>query len=107
MMGGATAHYWPIRLDFLEDGKTLRKTVIAELGQPSGVYSYEEARFISYRLGKKSGQYFKLDLKTEEDMKRNRIAWWLGISGFEGEFILRLVFDEHNVLQTHSVVKVQ
>jgi hypothetical protein len=107
MMGGTTAHYWPIRLDFLEDGKTLRKTVIAELGQPSGVYSYEGERFISYGLGKKSGQYFILDRMTEEDMKKNPIASWIGISGFEGPFNLRLEFDEHQVLQKHSLTKVQ
>lgn len=101
--GCTTAHYWPIRLDSLEDGKTPRKTVIAELGQPSG--TYEGERLISYRLGKKSGQYFILDKKTQGDMNKGRVVSWL--SGFEGEFLLVLEFDEHHVLQKHSMTKVQ
>jgi hypothetical protein len=100
------AHYWPIRLDFLEDGKTLRKTVIAELGQPNAGTFHGE-KIIAYRLGKKSGEYFILDRMTEEDMNKNLIASWIGISGFEGKFMLELVFDENNVLQKHSMVKVR
>lgn len=76
--------------------------MISELGQPSG--TFEEDRIISYRLGKRSGKYFMLDQKTEEDIKRGALSW---LSGFEGRFSLVLVFDENHVLQKHSVVKVQ
>lgn len=89
-----------IKLDALEDGKTLKETVILELGPPSG--TFEGERIISYRLGKKQDTYFILDPQTEGEIKRGGgVGSW--ITGVEGIFDLVLIFDKSNILQKRSV----
>lgn len=89
-----------ISLEFLEDGKTSKQMVILKLGQPSGTFDGE--KIVTYRIG------------SEEEEKgyflRNRQAGWAGrcsATGTVTTLSLVLIFDEHNVLQKHSMVPVR
>ena len=79
-------------LESLEDGKTSKQMVILKLGQPSG--TFEGERILTYRIGKDEHGYSVLD--------RQAGSPWTGT-----KFSLVLIFDEHNVLQKHSLVSVR
>lgn len=84
-------------LEFLEDGKTSKQMVILKLGQPSGTFDGE--KIVTYRLGSEEEKgYFLLD----------RQAGWPRPGDWTGTTLsLVLIFDEHNVLQKHSMVPVR
>ena len=85
-------------LEFLEDGKTSKHMVILKLGQPSGTFDGE--KIVTYRIGaeEKEEGYFVLNLQGGPPVPGR----WTG-----AKFSLVLIFDEHNVLQKHSLVPVQ
>ena len=83
-------------LEFLEDGKASKQAVILKLGQPSG--TFEGEKIVTYRIGKDDQGYFVVD--------RQRTA--LALTNWTGtRFSLVLIFDEHNILQKHSLVPVR
>lgn len=82
--------------EILQDGKTLKQMVMLKLGQPSG--TFEGERIFTHRIGKDDTGYFMLDRQT---VAPRRYDWT------ETKFSLVLIFDEHNVLQKHSMVPVR
>jgi hypothetical protein len=83
-------------LEFLEDGKTSKQMVILKLGQPSGTFDGEKV--VTYRIGSEEEKgYFLLDRQP----RGPRLGDWTGT-----KFSLVLIFDEHNILQKHSMVPV-
>jgi hypothetical protein len=86
-------------LDFLEDGKTTKEAVILKLGPPSG--TFEGEKIVTYRLGKTQEGYFVSDRLAYPYTQETPI--WL--RDIEGLFSLVLVFDEHQILQKHSLVR--
>jgi hypothetical protein len=83
-------------LEFLEDGKTTRQMVILKLGQPSA--TFEGERILTYRIGSDENGYFVLDRHPDWLVRYD----WTGT-----KFSLVLIFDEHDVLQKHSMVPVR
>lgn len=81
--------------EILQYGKTSKQMVMLKLGQPSG--TFEGERILTYRIGKDETGYFMLDRQTGVP----RYGW------SETKFSLVLIFDEHNVLQKHSMVPVR
>ncbi len=90
-------------LDFIDDGKTARQTVMLKLGQPSG-RTLEGEKIVFYRIGgNKEDGYFLLDLFAGQPRDREgSVKTWIDIT-----FSLVLIFDENNVLQQHSLVAVR
>ena len=82
----------PHLLDVLQDGHTPKETALLKFGQPSAVF--ESGRILTYRLGK--------ELERGYFIRQATATNWLGVS-----FSLVLVFDEHEVLQRHSLVPVR
>ena len=87
-------------LDFLEDGKTTKEDVLLKLG-PSFA-TFEGQRIISYRLAKSREGYLVMERTTNPNVPGGP-AW---LSGLEGKFNLMLIFDEHAILQRHSLVPI-
>ena len=83
-------------LEFLEDGKASKQMVILKLGQPSG--TFEGEKIVTYRIGKDEQGYFVVDRQGSTPVP----GGWTG-----AKFSLVLIFDEHNVLQKHSLVPVR
>ena len=84
-------------LEFLEDGKTSKQMVILKLGQPSGTFEME--KIVTYRIGRENEKgYFMLDRQGGAPVP----GGWTG-----AKFSLVLIFDEHHVLQKHSLVPVR
>ena len=87
-------------LDFLEDGKTTKETVILKLGASFAALDGE--RILAYRLGKTNEGYVVIERKA--DVTTPERPAWVWLPGLEGTFDLMLVFDSTNVLQKHSLV---
>ena len=89
-----------VSLDFLEAGKTTKKAVILKLGYSFA--TFEEEQIISYRLGKIRDGYIVIERTADPNVPGGPA--WLG--GLEGKFNLMLVFDDHAILQRHSLVPI-
>lgn len=94
--GCATPNANPLHADkqmlqFIQDGKTSKETVLLKLGQPSMVLEGE--KFLTYRLGydEKHG-YYLLDKAP---------VGWMGV-----KYNLVLVFDSSGVVQRRSLVEI-
>ena len=85
-------------LEFLEYGKTTKAMVLLKLGPPTG--AFEGERILSYRLGKRKEGYFVLEQIPGPFVLVGSNAELRGI------FHLVLVFDEHGVLQKHSLIQI-
>ena len=83
-------------LEVLEDGKASKQMVILKLGQPSG--TFEGEKIVTYRIGKDEQGYFVVDRQGSALV----LTDWTGT-----RFSLVLIFDQHNVLQKHSLVPVR
>jgi hypothetical protein len=90
-------HGSPNLLNFLADGKTTQEQVLTRLGQPSG--SFESGNILTYRLGynPQSHGYFLVE-------REGRNTGWPTWSN--ASFSLVLVFNNADILQSHSLVKV-
>lgn len=84
-------------LDFVVDGRTTKPEALAALGSPSG--RFESGKIVTYRLGyeRQSNGYYVVEREVSPD---GWPMWTLTT------FSLVLVFDETDVLQRHSLVKV-
>jgi len=78
-------------LAFLSDGLTRREDVLLKLGEPSA--RFEEARIVTYRLGRDDGGYFPAGGARSD---------WSA-----APYSLVLVFDSNGILTRHSLVEVQ
>jgi len=87
----------PDLLRFLADGKTTQPEAIIALGQPSG--RFESEKILTYRLGfePRNGGYYIVERETTA----NGWPTWTA-----AKFSLVLVFDDHDVLRHHALVKV-
>ena len=84
----------------MQDGQTTKKEVILKLGPYFA--TFEGERIISYRLGKTRDGYLVIERIPNPNVPSGPA--WLG--GLEGKFNLMLVFDEHAILQKHSLVPI-
>lgn len=82
----------PDLLNFLADGKTTKEQAITTLGQPSG--QFDHGRILTYRLSK---FHAVVPRETTES------GWPIWRTG---RLSLVLVFDDADVLDRHSLVKV-
>ncbi len=77
-------------LTFIEDGQTTREQVFLALGEPSA--TYDDARILTFRLGRDDGGYFLLEKAP----------------GFRSvKYSLVLAFDDAGLLRRHSLVAVK
>src|SRR5262249_25407862 len=84
-------------LDFLEEGKTPKETVLLKLGQPSAVM--ESGRILTYRIG--------LEPHRGHFGRERAPADWAGASWAGVKYSLVLIFDAGGILQRHSLVEVR
>lgn len=78
-------------LTFLEDGRTTRETIVHQLGAPLGTYDGE--RILSYTLG--------------GDKDEGYIVVNASIASPDTKYNLVLVFDEHDVLARHALIRIR
>ena len=69
------------RFGYLQDGKINRQEIIDRLGNPNPTHSYENGRIVIY---------FWIDEES---------------GGYVGDIVL--IFNENNILERHSVVRVR
>lgn len=127
-IGCAPAHLSPVQesevkqtlLSFLEDGKTTKEEVLLRLGIPSA--QFEGERILTYRLRfeyysegdetKDTGGVVRkvrkemVVIAREIDPNDPRLSQWGGERPTIDYLNLILVFDEHHVLQRHSLLRV-
>ena len=77
------------QLAFLENGATLRSDVLTTLGDPSS--AYEAGRIVAYRLDEDFGA-----------VQRSQSWFWSN-----ARYSLVVVFDESDVVVSHSLVRVR
>jgi hypothetical protein len=83
----------PNLLPFLKDGSTTKEDVLLKLGEPSG--RFESERILTYRMA--DGENGGLAVTSPR-----------GIGGWEtARYSLVLVFDDRQILTTHSLVRVR
>ncbi len=87
-------------ISFLENGRTSREAVIAELGEMFA--EFENGRVVTYRLD----ESFR-SVGAHRRSLRGRPARWDRPWGAEQRYSLVLVFDETDVLIDHSLVSVR
>lgn len=86
-------------LAFLEDGKTRKEEVLLRFGLPSS--QFEGERILTYRLMLSEHEGL-LPVSREIDADDPRLSQWA-----RAEFSLVLIFDQHHVLQRHSLIRVR
>jgi hypothetical protein len=82
--------------------------VLLKLGQPTRVLVGET--IFTHQLAKTTDGYFVLEQRPKRERKSDFSAWLDDLSsnlfgGVKGEFHLVLAFDEHDVLQQHSLLQ--
>ena len=82
----------PDLLSFLTDGRTTKQETIVKLGEPSGQFGH--GKILTYRLSK----FYAV--VPRETTPSGWPVWQMG------RLSLVLVFDDENVLDRHSLVKV-
>ncbi len=90
-------HGNPDLLTFLQSGATPKQEVLLKLGQPSG--KFDEGKVLTYRLAQDKGGYYVSGRSSRSTSHGWPLDSHCGYS-------LVLVFDDQNVLRTHSVVNV-
>lgn len=86
-------------LGYLQDDKTTKEEVLLKLGLPTA--QFEGERILTWRLMLHAGEGL-VPVAREVDPLDPRMAQWR-----EAEYNLILVFDERNVMQRHSLVKIK
>ena len=95
-------------LEFLGNGTTTKDMVLSRLGPPAKVLVGET--IFTHHLAKTTDGYFVLEQRPKRERKSDFNAWLDDLSaelfgGIKGEFHLVLAFDEHDVLQQHSLLQ--
>ncbi len=91
-----TSRRW---LGYLQDGKTTKEEALLKLGLPSA--QFEGERILSWRLMLHASDGL-VPVAREVDPFDPRMAQWR-----EAEYNLILVFDQRNVMQRHSLIKIK
>jgi hypothetical protein len=87
------------QLALLEDSKTTKEDILLKFGIPS--CQFEGEKILSYRLRyNQKDSRFEV-ISREVDRRDPRFAEWMWT-----EYNLVLVFDEKNILQKHSVLRI-
>jgi hypothetical protein len=87
------------QLALLDDGKTTKEDILLKFGIPS--CQFEGEKILTYRLRyNQKDSRFEV-ISREVDRRDPRFAEWMWT-----EYNLVLVFDEKNILQKHSVLRI-
>jgi len=108
LLEGCAGHLHPVEkaeqeawLPFIEDGKTRKEEVLLHLGVPSARFQGERVFSYRLRLDEKKQTRFVVVAREFPAADPRLLVWVLA------EYDLVLVFDDRQVLQRHSLIKVR